>query len=411
MTKMKKTIQPASFTMNAGDFATSYEAAGMLNVVQMRRTRLGMDSVIPDSDLLAPDNDLAIKDVKAWILHEPVSKRAYTVVKIQTNSGMIGFGECAALSGAEFAEAKKAITGIPATSFEVIAPMLAKFPTARAALNIAMLDVVGKATKVPIFQLLGGPTRSKARALATLTGDSESALISSMKRAQGAGFKAFSVPLPLITNRNQGQSYVLATKKRLEALRAAGGEDMDFVLDGENQLTPGDAQMISAAIENFHVLWFNEPCPPVNLGAFKKIAAENLTPIGTGRYIIEGGEIQNLLREDAVDIIRPDIGLNGISQIRRMAAIAETYYIAVGPTHDGGPIGTAAALHLAASIPNFFIQQIPFPEAEQDRLMRVELTLAPVEIIKEGFAELPIGSGLGITINEKSLEKYKEGSL
>lgn len=87
---MKKTIQPASFTMNAGDSATSYKAAGMLNVVQMRRTRLGMDSVIPDSDLLAPDNDLAIKDVKAWILHEPVSKRAYTVVKIQTNSGMIG---------------------------------------------------------------------------------------------------------------------------------------------------------------------------------------------------------------------------------------------------------------------------------------------------------------------------------
>lgn len=408
---MKKQIQPASFTMNVGNSAASYEAAGILDVVQLRRMRLGMNSQMSESNLGASESDLAIKDVKTWTLREPVSKRGYTVVKIQTVSGMIGYGECAPLSGAEFAEAKKVITGIPATAFEVTAPLLARFPTARAALNIAMLDVVGKVTKVPIFQLLGGPTRFKARAIMALTGDSESALISSMTRAQGAGFKAFLVPLPLITNRNQGQAYVLATKKRLEALRAAGGEDNDFVLDGGNQLTPGDAQMISAAIERFHVLWFNEPCPPVNLGTFKKIAGENVTPVGIGRHIIEGSEIQNLLREDAVDIIRPDIGLNGISQIRRMAAIAETYYIAVGPTHDGGPIGTAAALHLAASIPNFFIQQIPFPEAEQDRLMRAELTLAPVEIIKEGFAELPIGIGLGITVNEQSLEKYKEGSL
>jgi galactonate dehydratase len=289
--------------------------------------------------------------------------------------------------------------------------MLGRVPTARAALNTAMLDVVGKITKVPAFQLLGGPTRFKVRVITTLTGDSDATLISSMMKAQGAGFRAFSVPLPLITNRNQGQSYVLSTRKRLEALRAAAGDGNDFVLDGGSQLTPGDAQMISAAIESFHVLWFDEPCSQVNIGALKKITEENVTPVGLGKHITEGSDIQNLLREDAVDIIRPDIGLNGISQIRRMAAITETYYVAVGPNHDGGPIGTAAALHLAASIPNFFIQQIPYPEAEEDRRMRSELTQSPVEIIKDGFAELPVGQGLGLTINEKSLEKYKEGSL
>ena len=364
-----------------------------------------------DAKFIARDSDLTIKDVKAWTLCEPVSKYTYTVVKIQTVSGIIGYGECALLSGAEFNQAKKAITGVQATSFEVIAPLLSKFPTARAGLNIAMLDVVGKVTKVPVFQLLGGPTRFKARAITTLTGDSESALIKSMTRAQGAGFKAFIVPLPPITNSNQGQAYVLTTKKRLEALRSVGGDDIDFVLDGGNQLTPGDAQMISAAIERFHVLWFNEPCHSVNIGALKKIAGENVTPIGIGQHIIEGSEIQNLLREDAVDIIRPDIGLNGISNIRRMAAIAETYYVAVGPAHFGGPIGTAAALHLAASIPNFFIQQIPFPVDKEDQLMRSELTLSPVEIISDGFAEVPIDQGLGITVNEKSLEKYNMGSL
>ncbi len=94
-----------------------------------------------------------------------------------------------------------------------------------------------------------------------------------------------------------------------------------------------------------------------------------------------------------------------------MAVVAETYYIAVGPEHDGGPIGTAACLHLAASIPNFFIQKIPCPEAEADRLMRSELIMEPVETVKEGYAPLLTGPGLGITVNEKNLEKYMEVSL
>jgi galactonate dehydratase len=219
------------------------------------------------------------------------------------------------------------------------------------------------------------------------------------------------VPVPEVTNRNQGQAYVLATRKRLEALRESGGNGTDFVLDGGNRLTPGDAQMISAGIERFHVLWFDEPCPPTNTGVIKKIAAENVTPIGMGRHTRDGSEILDLLREDAVDIIRPDISRNGISQIRRMAAIAETYYVAVGPTHHGGPIATAAALQLAASIPNFFIQQIPWAVSAQDRRMRAELCGTSLETPQDGFLELPAGPGLGVTVNEQVFQKYKESAL
>lgn len=91
-----------------------------------------------------------------------------------------------------------------------------------------------------------------------------------------------------------------------------------------------------------------------------------------------------------------------------MAAIAETYYVAVAPRHEGGPVATASALHLAASIPNFFIQQIPWPEAEEDRRMRTEIAGQEVEAIKDGFAMLPVGPGLGTAVNEEALEKYKE---
>src|SRR5262245_37660006 len=354
---------------------------------------------------------LEISEVKAWSLREPVSKRAYNVVKIQTRSGLTGFGECAPLTAVEFAGAKNVITGIAATSFEVAAPLLADFPTAWAALNTAMLDVVGKASKAPIFQILGGPTRSKARALAEIAGDSDASLIRSMQQANAAGFRAILVPAPPTVNANQGQAFVLATKNRLEALRAAAAPGCDFVLGGASRLTPGDAQMVASALERFHLLWFNEPCPHTNLAALKKLAGESVTPIGLGRGIRQCGEVQDLLREDAVDIIRPDFGITGISQIRRMSAIAESYYVAVGPTHDGGPIGTAAALHLAAALPNFFIQQIPLPQADEDRRQRLELTTAPVEIVKDGFIKLPTGPGLGITVNEQALAKYSEAQL
>lgn len=383
----------------------------MANSVLLRRARLAASwSAVAQAATRAPGAALVITGAKSWTVREPVSRRAYTVVRIDTRSGLSGYGECAALPSAEFEGAVKTITGVPATSFEVAAPLLAAYPAARAALNTAMLDIAGKAVKAPVFQLLGGPTRAKARVLAQLAGDSNAALIASMRRAQAAGFRAFAVPAPAASYRNQGQAYVLATQRRLSELRDAAGDGCDFVLDGENRLTPGDAQMVAAAIERFHVLWFDEPCPAANLAAVAKIAGENVTPIGLGRHVRDGAEIQDLLRHDAVDIIRPDLGLNGISQIRRMAAIAEVYYVAAGPVHNGGPVGTAAALQLAASIPNFFIQQIPLPEAEEDRRMRAELTGGSIEAVRDGFAELPLGAGLGINVNEQALDKYKEAA-
>lgn len=115
---------------------------------------------------------------------------------------------------------------------------------------------------------------------------------------------------------------------------------------------------------------------------------------------------QALLREGLVDVVRPDIGIFGISGVRRIAALAETYYVAVAPRHGGGPVGTAAALHIAACIPNFFIQHVPLPAAEQDRAMRHELLPAALETIVGGFLELTNAPGLGITVNEAALEKY-----
>ena len=91
-----------------------------------------------------------------------------------------------------------------------------------------------------------------------------------------------------------------------------------------------------------------------------------------------------------------------------MAALAETYYIAVAPRHAGGPVGTAAALQLAATLPNFFIQEAPFVEAAEDRALRRALVREPVEAVSDGFLALPAGPGLGVTVDDAALSSHRE---
>jgi galactonate dehydratase len=163
---------------------------------------------------------------------------------------------------------------------------------------------------------------------------------------------------------------------------------------------------LAAEVERFHLLWLEEPTAEINGAAFRKICAENVTPIGIGRGIADNAGFQDLLRMDSVDILRPDIARSGISETRKAASLAETYYVAVAPFHRGGPVGTVAALHAAASLPNFFIQEVPLPADDRDIAMRRELAGAGIERPQDGFLPLPAGHGLGISLNEDALRKY-----
>jgi galactonate dehydratase len=184
-------------------------------------------------------------------------------------------------------------------------------------------------------------------------------------------------------------------------------DDRDFVLAGNGLLTPGDAASVATTVETKHPLWFDEPCSHSNIEALRKVSGETVVPLGFGAGIDDPAVFQGLLREGLIDLVRPDIATFGISGVRRIAALAEPYYVAVAPRHDGGPITTAAAIHIAASIPNFFIQHVPLPAAEQDRAMRREIVSPQLEAGDNGFLELTKSPGLGINVNEKALEKYR----
>ena len=313
-----------------------------------------------------------------------------TVLRIETDSGLRGYGECRPLAARELALLKQYAIGADPSGYEVLRRHLADAPAAQAALNMALLDVLGKQAQAPIYSLLGGATRNKVRLLTPLT---------DLAAQVRAGERAFVVPLE--PAKNSRFNFVGRTLEQLIKLREQAGENVDFVLDAQGKLPPAEAGNLSAALEKFHLLWFDEPCPISNLAALRKLARENVTPLGFGRTLTSPAGVPDLFREQAIDVLRLDIRLHGISQIRRLAVVAETYYTAVAPFNDGGPIASAAAIQLAASMPNFVIQQVGALSSP---------IVSGLPAPRDGFMPLPTAPGLGITVNDAALERFQEAA-
>jgi galactonate dehydratase len=351
---------------------------------------------------------LAITGFRAWRVKEPVSGRRYTVVRVQTASGEIGFGEGAPATGAEIAEARSAIIGRRAFESEFVRARLAALPAMEAACSNAMLDLVSRSRKLPIYQYLGGPTRFKARILAQLEAAGETSAAAGLERAKKNGFLAYTMPVLQRDAMIPLQEYVDRVRKRTAAFRAMAAPDAAWMLDGGARLTPGDAAMIATALERTHLMWFDEPTAVLTADALAKITGESVMPVGLGRNLTDIAAFQGLLRMGSVNVIRPSLGLNSLAKIKRMAAIAETHYVAAVPYHNGGPIGTVAGIHLNAALTNSFIQEVPMPASDRDAAMRAELTSGNKEMGDKGFAALLNKPGLGFDVNEKALDTYSE---
>jgi galactonate dehydratase len=351
---------------------------------------------------------LAIAAFRAWRLREPVSGRRYTVVKLQSQSGETGYGEGGPVPAGEIVEARTAAIGRRANESEFIRQRLAGIPSMEAAVSNAMLDLLSKSKKVPIYQFLGGPTRFKARLLAQLEGTDEASTAAPLERARRQGFQAFTIPVLQRDGMIRLQYYVDAVRKQVAGMQAKGGAGAEWVLDGAAGLTPGDAATVAKALEKTHLIWFDEPTSVLTIDGLAKIIDESVMPIGLGRKVTDIAIFQNLLRFGSVNVLRPGLGMNSLTKIKRIAAIAETHYVAVAPYHSGGPIGTLAGIHLAAALPNSFIQEVPMPASDRDAAMRAELTSGNKEVGDKGFAALLNRPGLGFEVNEKALDAYSE---
>lgn len=295
-----------------------------------------------------------------WLIKE-ADQRSPLRFRIAVANGRVGIGEGPGVS--------TGLVGVPVSNYQ------------RAGLSpatvMAMMDLAAQQGNVPLYQFLGGPTRHKVRVMTALAGGDDAALTTSMRDAHAKGFRAFVVPVPATSFGDARPAFVERTRARLDKLKTAA-PDCDFVLQGRPSLTPAEANDISAAIERLHPLWFDTPAGTDNLAALKKITRENVTPVG----LDAAKGLPDLLREQVIDIASFSLATVPLTQIRKLAALAETYYTAVALRVTGGAIATSAALHLAASLPNFFIAEIP-------RTTGIA--------IDNGFAPLPTGIGIGVT--------------
>lgn len=273
-------------------------------------------------------------------------------------------------------------------------------------IEMACWDIVGKALNQPVYRLMGGAVRQKIKAYAngwyTVERTPEE-FARAAKAVVARGYEAAKLD-PFGAG-----FYELDRKERMrsislvEAVRDAAGPDFDILIEMHGRFSPAVAIGLAHDLEPFRPGWFEEPVPPENLAALKKVANAVHTPIATGERIHTRVECRELFELQACDIVQIDLShFGGISEARKLAAWAESYYMLMAPHNVCGPVATAANLHLAACTPNFKIQEHfnDFADAW------VKGAVVNYPEVKDGYFSLPEGPGLGVTINEDFIAEH-----
>ncbi|MGE3308734.1 MAG: galactonate dehydratase [Limisphaerales bacterium] len=256
----------------------------------------------------------------------------------------------------------------------------------------ALWDIKGKLLGVPVYELLGGPTRDKVRVYAHVGNDP-----ASLKRKRDEGFTSFKTGI-----RNRTRGGIVGSKKFIDeavetfaALREAGGSSVEIGIDFHGAISPQNAKLLIRGLEPYQPMFIEEPVACQNVDAMAEIARGTHLPIATGERIFTKWGFREILEKGAASILQPDLcHAGGIFEARLIAGMAEAYYAAIAPHNPLGPISLAAGLQLAASVPNFLCQ-------EQVNLGEGYLK-TPFRIV-EGHVDLPTGPGLGIEIDEDQL--------
>ena len=249
------------------------------------------------------------------------------------------------------------------------------------AVDMALWDIKGKALGTPVWNLLGGKVRDKIRVYGHAS-TPERAL-----ELKGRG----------ITGVKTGG--VSRTVEKVEAIRKAVGDDMDIMVDahGPPWFTTKDAIIIGKALEPYNLLFYEDPVPPDNMDALKRVQDNVNIPIAAGERHSNIWGVRQLIEDEIVDVVQPDAGrIGGISQMMKISAMAEAHYITVAP-HSGslGPIAEYAAIHVLASIPNALILE----RVHDDVPVRYDLVQPHPETV-DGYIEVPNRPGLGVDIDE-----------
>ena len=276
------------------------------------------------------------------------------------------------------------------------------FSTVLSGLDLAIWDLKGKALGVPVYELLGGPFRDRIRVYAngwyTNPGTPEQNA-EEAKAVVAKGYTAMKFD-PF----GQHNYYTLSSSEaqlavdRVAAVREAVGPDVDILVEVHAKFNVATAVMMGKRLEEYRPFWFEEPVSYENVSEMAQVRSRVNIPIATGERLYLKFPFYELVSADAVDILQPDIcNAGGITELKKIAAIAESRHVLMAPHNTNSPVGTAASFHLGASLPNFLIQEY-HAEFYQPHYFEVFDGL-PRQ--RDGYVELPKGPGLGLSFNEE----------
>ncbi|MBM3457370.1 MAG: mandelate racemase/muconate lactonizing enzyme family protein [Armatimonadetes bacterium] len=378
----------------------------------------------------------------------------WTFVRIETDTGLTGLGECFFAPGltAMIRDLRNVLIGQDPRHVDRLVRKLQRAASgagsvsgivynAITGMEGALLDLVGRACGVPIWQLLGGKFRDEVRIYADchagvglesvgpslehrepawfqavragLTEEHLHEPEASARRARQAvenGFDALKFDLDLDVESQEGQLRALTTDEiqlmaaRMAAIRAAVGPGVDVALDCHWRYPLADVIRIAAALEPYGIFWLEDPVPPFNPRSFLTLRESTRVPLCTGENLFTRHGFRELIETQAVHFLSPDLQkMGGLLEGRRVADHAEMYDLLIAPHCIAGPIGLLASCHLCCAIPNFAVlefhgQDVPF----WDEI----LTGLPRPLIQGGRVRVPDTPGLGAELNEPVARGY-----
>ena len=349
-------------------------------------------------------------------------------VRIGTDVGLVGTGEC--IHGGAgiqqiIAELGRVILGEDPMNVDRLYEKMRRahvfnganaghLVTALTGIEIALWDLVGRAVGLPVYALLGGQFRDKVRLYADChAGGDDSPGANAAKAAEVVemGFDAIKFDLDDMRSPDKKDAFNhTVSRKELDrmvakvaAIREAVGPYVDVAMDLHGRYDAPSGARIAQALEPYDLMWLEEPVPPENIDAMREIKASTRTPICAGENLYLRWGFKDLLEKQAVDIIMPDLPkCCGLSEGKKIANMAEVYYVPFAPHNVCGPLGTVASAHCCAAVPNFFVLEWHWLERPHWH----DLVVVDPPLIQDGAITLTDQPGLGVELNMEAAEKY-----
>ena len=372
----------------------------------------------------AVGSKVRVTNVKVFgVTWEKDSDRPYIFVKLETNEGLVGWGEATLegkagavmacvedfrdfLIGADPIQVEHIWQSMYVHSFYRAGPVMG---SAISGIDQALWDLRGKILGMPVYKLLGGPMNpngvrgyyhARARTLDDLKRLRES--------ADELGITAFKSGIPGQYEWIGTREAITRAVKQMERLREGLGPKIDIGVDFHAKTSPSVASILVKEVEPLGLMFIEEPCPPENIQAMARIAKRSTTPIATGERLVAHYGCQQLIEMGVVDILQTDINhVGGITGLWKVGAMAEISGVSMAPHACEGPIGGLATVHVDAAMPNFLVQEIcsGIKPTRKEKLWEEWLGF-PAMRMSDGLFPLPDKPGLGFELDESVLAKY-----